>query len=223
MLASLFLTPSRIERTIFRDSRILLLTWRGKLISDLVASGLSNEPEVSSLLRQERGDLFIDVGANLGYYTRLLSPNFKRIVAVEMDPVICSYLSKGRPKNCRVLCAAVGNRNGYAGLQRYANNLGGAQIVTLPESPFDRVREITLTNLLSNEAHIDLVKVDVQGAEWLVLEGAEPIMHKIGTWVIELHDLGRKMELASHMGRFGYECKWLDSKATDTDHGFFSR
>lgn len=222
-LASLFLTPPRIERIALLDSRALLLSWRSKLISELVASGLNDEPDVSRLLRQKHGELFVDVGSNLGYYSRLLSPNFKRIIAIEMDPVISSYLSKTRPKNCTVVCAAIGNQEGHVRIQRYADNLGGAEIVNTSEQLSSEVRGTTLATLLSNEPHIDLVKVDVQGAEWLVLRGAESIMDEIDAWLIELHDLERRTELASYMEQFGYECRWLNAKAVHVDHGFFCR
>jgi hypothetical protein len=66
-----------------------------------------------------------------------------------------------------------------------------------------------------------LVKLDVEGAEWLVLEGAEDIMPNIRQWVIELHDRGRKAQLEEYMQRHGYTCKWLDQNRFP--HAYFSR
>jgi hypothetical protein len=75
-----------------------------------------------------------------------------------------------------------------------------------------RLPAASLSKILANESIIDLIKVDVEGAEWRVLEGAEPIMPRIKRWVIELHQPRRKMELDARMKQYGYDrSEWLDS------------
>jgi len=55
-----------------------------------------------------------------------------------------------------------------------------------------------------------LVKVDVEGAEWLVLEGAKGMMNRIRSWLIELHDPIRKREIERRMAQHGYQHIWID-------------
>jgi len=56
----------------------------------------------------------------------------------------------------------------------------------------------------------DLVKVDVEGAEWEVLNGAKNVMSKIRSWLIELHDTTRKNELKDLLKSSGYNVRWVD-------------
>jgi hypothetical protein len=58
---------------------------------------------------------------------------------------------------------------------------------------------------------VEIIKVDVEGAEWEVLKGAEPIMKRIRSWIVELHSLERKRELEERLTRYGYSFRWLDS------------
>jgi hypothetical protein len=44
------------------------------------------EKEVTQAVLRIRGKLFLDIGANMGYYSALLSRNFERILAFEPDP-----------------------------------------------------------------------------------------------------------------------------------------
>lgn len=75
-----------------------------------------------------------------------------------------------------------------------------------------KLRAAPLSAILELEEEVDLVKVDVEGAEWLVLEGAEAIMPRIRRWVIELHEPSRKAELEHRMRQHGYnKNSWLDS------------
>jgi len=191
--------------------RMLSIT-RSKRVTDY-------EPTVSRFVASLHGELFVDVGANVGFYTWLLADNFARVIAVEADPAIFKYLERKAPKNCKLLNLAIADRDGTARLQRNPENLvGGASIMG---NKGIEVPQRSLGALLSREPIVDLVKLDVEGAEWLVLEGAEDIMPNIRQWVIELHDRGRKAQLEEYMQRHGYTCKWLDQNRFP--HGYFSR
>ena len=185
----------------------------------------SFEPKVSSFAKTLQGELFIDVGANIGQYVSLLQENFRKILAIEADPAICQCLKRLCPRNCEVVNAAAADILGYAELARNPDNLiDGASIM---EEKGITVRKIPLSSII-REQNVDLVKVDVEGAEWLVLRGAEQVMDKIRAWIIELHDPARKTELASYMKQYGYECTWLDEGTQYTDgysypHAYFFR
>jgi FkbM family methyltransferase len=60
------------------------------------------------------------------------------------------------------------------------------------------------------EAPIDLMKIDVEGAEFNVLQGAKRILPLVKNIVVELHDRGRKQELERVLGGCGFSTRWLD-------------
>jgi FkbM family methyltransferase len=177
---------------------------------------------VSKFVKGLRGELFVDIGANTGYYAKLLEDSFTRVMAVEADPEICEYLRQHCPQNCVVLCAAVADRIGYTELHRNPEDAWGLYTGARIGADYYwkgmRVQTVPLSNILEGKSNVDLVKVDVEGAEWLVLRGAEPVMAKIRRWIIELHDLTRKAELVSYMRQYGYTCEWIDEY-----HAYFSR
>jgi len=175
---------------------------------------LPHEKSVQKTLKNLKGDLFVDVGANLGFYCFILNRNFKRIIAVEphpsnMEEIRNSMRSFGI-KNIECVQKAISNRNGLLPLFLSAGDTGHALGEWTRKDEHMIVETITLQALLRNYNTIDLVKVDVEGAEWQVLEGSLPIIDKIKSWVIELHNLERKTELESLLSSLNYIVEWLD-------------
>ncbi len=202
-----------MSRGISRVSLSLLLNMR------------RHEFPVSVALKKLTGDLFVDVGANVGYYSLLLGNNFNRVVAFE--PGHSFYLLK---RNIRLLNAkniipvnfAVTNYDGTAvsHLARYGpyhQFVTTEQLTLCPDVirgagaivGFTTVGCVSLASFFKLEPRIDLVKVDVEGGEWLVLEGAGPILEKIDRWLVELHSLERRGELQAWFASRGYRTKWL--------------
>ena len=172
-----------------------------------------HEPKVSRFLSKTHGDLFVDVGANLGRYTIMLSSNYKRIIAIEPEPSNMKHLKRNLLQaginNVDPLQIAISDREGYVKLY-LARHSGGHTIKEGYYNKYIEVKASTLDNVLRHESKVDLVKVDVEGAEWNVLKGAEKSMHKIRSWVIELHDLNCKSKLERVFKSKGYKIKWLD-------------
>lgn len=171
-----------------------------------------HEPAVSSHLLRKRGHLFVDIGACIGYYSFLLHDNFDKILAIEPHPKNAQIIKMAKEKygynKVTVLPVAVSDRNGDAKL--YFGSHCGAHTLTLkPKSGYLKVKTITLDSLIKNVS-VDLIKVDVEGAEWKVLRGAEHIFDKMRSWVIELHDLRRKQEMEEYLSSHNYRYKWLD-------------
>jgi FkbM family methyltransferase len=196
-----------------------------------------HEDKVIKLAKKLRGEVFVDVGANAGYYTRLLSQNFQHVLAIEPHPFFYDLLTRTCPANCEVHRIAVANNEGQTRMRvvdfsdiSSPSFLGeSSMLATRSEAVGFKtisVRTATLTSLLRNYERIDLVKVDVEGAEWLVIEGADSTMPKIQSWIIELHDRSRKNELEDCMSQYGYVSQWLeqDRQGAYTNlHGYFYR
>jgi FkbM family methyltransferase len=157
-----------------------------------------HEKPVSSFLRSASGHVFLDIGANYGYYSELLHGNFEKIYAFEPIPSIFKELESNLEKFDDVKCIrkAVSNVDGQTMEFSYHESRGFAETVTL-------------ASFFPN-TEIDLIKVDVEGGEWKVLEGAEPILERIKSWVVELHDPSRKEELENWFVSRGYSVRWLD-------------
>jgi len=174
-----------------------------------------HEPEVSRFLSKTHGDLFVDVGANLGRYAIMLSSNYKKIIAIEPEPSNMNHLKRNLLQagidNVDLLQIAISDREGYVNLY-LARHSGGHTIKKGYYSRHIKVKSSTLNSILKNDPHIDLIKVDVEGAEWQVLKGSEMIIHKIQSWMIEVHDPKDKNKLAEYLQSRGYATKWIDEK-----------
>ena len=154
----------------------------------------------------------------MGAYVKKLAPNFERVIAIESDPEICTILRETAPRNCEVLNVAAGDRVGLASFYSpQGGKLSQGSLLPMRQRHFGQraateatfeVHTTTLDQILANEPRIDLIKVDVEGAEKLVLEGANQISKKVKRWLIEVHDPKDVPSVVKLMS--GYAAKRLD-------------
>lgn len=151
------------------------------------------EPPVQAVLaaRLRPGDVFVDVGANVGFLSvlagRLVGPA-GRIVAFEPVPAN-ARLARGnaalnRMAHVEVVEAAVADRAGRATLV-LARHAGGAALAGAARPPDEcgelEVPVVTLDGWLAGNAGrlpgpVRLLKVDVEGAELAVLRGGAGLL-----------------------------------------------
>ena len=134
----------------------------------------------------QEGDVFIDVGANVGYYSILAGKAVGEtggVVAIEAAPQtfeqLCVNLKLNAIQNCRLLKLAAWNGPGeisfFAKADRsdvtstanpeLAQKWGNQREFKVPCAPLSSA-------LTAGEAaKARLIKIDVEGAEWRVLEG----------------------------------------------------
>jgi FkbM family methyltransferase len=138
------------------------------------------------------GDLFLDIGANLGFYTMLaatLTSGRGRVHAFEPHPVLLAHLRESCILNnftdvVTVAPYAASGRDGETltlHLPRNAEHLGIASLYPhgyLEDGPSVSVPTITIdTHLAMDAAPGDcVVKVDVEGAELDVLKGMTQLL-----------------------------------------------
>lgn len=132
-----------------------------------------------------RGGTFVDVGANWGYFTLVAAHavgESGRVVALEPDPRVHAELRanlrRNGIRNVAALAVAASDRAGEATLSGYAEadrNRGVSSLVAAPagDAPSFPVRTAPLDDLLDEQSvdSVDLVKIDVEGAEELVVRG----------------------------------------------------
>jgi FkbM family methyltransferase len=148
---------------------------------ELIVKGIY-EPRTSILfsLVVKEGDIVVDLGANIGYYTLLASKKVGksgRVYSFEPEPENYKLLLKNLKLNnaCNVipLQKAVLNREGTIKLYLDKGNPEGHTIIPLSPNSSKRFIEVECIVLdkYFKGRKIDVIKMDVEGAEYLVLLG----------------------------------------------------
>lgn len=135
-------------------------------------------------VRVAPGDVVFEVGANVGEFTLAAMRKGARVHAAEPDPNALRCLRENAPE--AAICeAAIGNRNGSAILN--IATAGADSSVINPSARTITVPALTLASWLENvgEDHIDFLKIEAEGFEPEVLEGARPIFDRIGKIAID--------------------------------------
>jgi len=173
-------------------------------ISQSIASTGYWEPHMERLMRAivKPGDCVVDVGANIGYFTAILSElvgETGKVLSFEPLPPLVKLLEKAKEtnklKNVILHPVALSNNEGNVYIDVGTFNSGGGQfrseeymrsynnlrpnsVVSVPTKKLDDLYYNKITRL-------DYLKMDVEGAEDLVLEGAKKLIKKFNpkiTW-----------------------------------------
>ncbi len=133
------------------------------------------------------GEIVVDAGANIGYYTVIFSKlvgEGGRVYAFEPDPVNFEILKKNvEQNNCRNVILekkALSNKNEMTKLYLSKENMGDHRIYDSGEGRTSvEVETVRLDDYLKDIVdRICVLKIDVQGAEVMVLEGAREVLNK---------------------------------------------
>src|SRR5262249_14717294 len=147
------------------------------------------EPNITSWISSSlrRGDSFIDVGANIGYYSLLASSLVGQqgsVVAVEASPKTFSELQTNltlnKTNNVRSVNLAASDRIGKVKIFRgHEHNTGLTTVLDYKGFEFEcEVAAAPLSEILQPREmkHARIVKIDVEGAELSVVAGMGPII-----------------------------------------------
>jgi FkbM family methyltransferase len=169
------------------DGQKMLVRADGSHIANsLITQGVWERKETEVFLSLlEPHMTFVDVGAHVGYYTLLAAKRIARVYAFEPDPESFALLTRSVQANgytnVKGFAAAVTDRMGRATLQVDAEAWGNSLATDNVVHPSQRVEVETVglddlyaAGSLGNR--IDLLKIDVQGAEELALKGARRIL-----------------------------------------------
>lgn len=155
-----------------------------KYIGQRIALEKYEPYETQLILRQAKvDDVVVDIGANIGYYTVLLADKVEKtgkVYAFEPDKINFEILKKNievnNLKNVEIINAAVGSKAGRLKLHKSKENLGDHKLYG-SDKEIEQVKIIKLDDYLKNKK-IDLMKIDTQGWEPEVIEGARNIISK---------------------------------------------
>lgn len=155
-----------------------------RVIGQRIALDKFEKYETALFLSQLNKDsVVVDVGANIGYYTLLAAGRVKKVYAIEPDKKCFEILKKNvvenNLKNVVLINKAASDKREKKYLIRDKNNQGNSRISETRNEKLDtRILTDTLDNLLINEQKISLIKIDTQGWEPQVIEGAKNIIKK---------------------------------------------
>jgi len=151
------------------------------------------EPYETSLLvsRLKPGDVFVDVGANIGYFTILaasLVGEQGQVFAFEPDPANFALLTKNSIHNSlqssiHAVLAGLSVTNESGNLYLSEDNLGDHKIYpgqgsrkSLSIELLDGADYLRRQLLQANLSQISMIKIDTQGSEYQVVAGLMPLL-----------------------------------------------
>jgi len=159
---------------------------RNSFAREVFFTGSYEPPETMMIRRMvEPGGTFVDVGAHWGYYSLIMAEHvgsMGRVAAIEADPRIYAILERNITLNdlpqVRLVHAAAAAKTGLLSLIGYDerdDNWGTSRIAGEsgpPGASYD-VPARSLDDLLDESGldAVDLVKIDIEGAEALALAG----------------------------------------------------
>jgi FkbM family methyltransferase len=179
------------------------------------------EPHVTSVIRRilKEGDVFLDIGANIGYFTMLASSLVKangKVIAFEPNPqnlqLIYSSLIQSHVQNVAVYPYAVSD---VAAILRFTTVGSNGGVVT-EKSKGTRhhllVPAVVLDEILKNELKIDLIKIDIEAHEPSAIKGMEGMISKLRPkiiteffpWAMQINNLEPPVAYLEQLIAFGY-------------------
>ncbi|MFI1826631.1 FkbM family methyltransferase [Streptomyces sp. NPDC020412] len=185
------------------------------------------EPHMTHWLqgRLRPGDVFVDVGANVGYYAILgsqLVGRGGRVVAIEASPDfhrrLLQHVALNQCENVRAVNSAVSDRHATLSFSLVSSRNTGANSIVPYDGPVESTFEMAaypLGELLEPDeiARARVIKIDVEGAEGSVVRGLAPLLGRLR------QDVEIAVEVTpERMARLGDDVDEL--LTTLRDHGF---
>jgi FkbM family methyltransferase len=207
-LLAVFLTRTRLAPLLtMRVGDVRLRFFPSSISTVMWENRLAGSEDANFLRRYLRpNDIFVDVGANIGYLTvtgaKVVGPNGK-VFSFEAHPRIFGYLKENialnELSNVAACNLAIGNISGTVDLLECPGDdsqccvAHGQRAVTIPM--------VSLDEALPREKTVALLKIDVEGYEKFVLEGAGHLLPSVRCIYFECSP--------PNVSRYGYTCENL--------------
>ena len=184
-------------------------------IKILLKVGYEKEIElISNLCKKDM--ISIDIGSNWGRYTFEMSKYSKKVYAFEPNPKLCRFLNNVFDSNVKIEEIALSDKESKTNLRYVDTNLG---ISTIEEdnqlNGENKISSIEVeTKKLDQYAFepISLIKIDVEGHEQAILNGAKNILEKFKPAIIIEIEERHKPNSISNITKFLEKIDY---------HGFF--
>jgi len=169
----------------------------------------------------KEGGVVYDIGANVGFYTLLSSETVGKkgkVIVFEPLPRNIHYLRKhlllNRCENVTLIEAAVADKNGVA----FFEDRTGYSTAHLSSEGHLEVKVVSLDKLVIDGTipPPDYMKIDVEGAELLVLSGARSILANYHpTIFLATHGIEVHQQCCEFLEAIGYDLQSINGKNID--------
>jgi len=193
------------------------------------------EPHVAATLDRllGPGDVFVDVGANVGYHAFRASPRVGaggRVVAVEANSenarLIAHTIAVNSLTNVELVPLALAARRGFVNFGTHVGSNGG--FLPDDDATTGSGRGTVVPTMALDDLELDrvgVIKIDVEGAEAIVIDGAWATIERLRpTFVMEFsQEMTERVSARSpeeHLQRFvdrGYSISIIDRATYEAD------
>jgi FkbM family methyltransferase len=177
-----------------KDRHGVIVNWKPKHKWSLARFEAKTIDYFCSVYRPRPGDVVLDVGAGVGsevgYFSKAVGAS-GRVIAIEAHPYTCLCLRKfceyNQLHNVTVMNVAISDRRSevlISGGEKHVSN------TILNASSGTRVQAMSLDELVDDLAlaRVDFIKMNIEGAEKLAIQGMDRTMKKTATVCISCHD-----------------------------------
>lgn len=172
------------------DDLLHVMPWRERKVREVCEATLGP------------GGTFVDGGANIGFYSVLAARKVGRegkVVAVEMMPdtaaILRGHIADNELQQVEIFQCALSNRRGqveasvaqgrHGQASIMARQAGGRSVRSVDAFPLDEV--------LTKVGPVDLIKLDLEGAELLALQGATKVLARTSCVVFESNEMDQRI------------------------------
>lgn len=228
------LKPHGVQEVSCLGHRMMVNTHDEGVARQILIKGIYEEEETHFFLEWLKPKMsVIDIGANVGYFTLLACKAVGRggtVLAFEPEPGNFALLEKNIALNeypqARPFALALADRKGTVRLFTDRANLGNPSLAAgnvPPSADSVEVSTVALDDLLAGQedlpARFDLIKMDAQGAEALVIEGAIELLKRdrptllIEFWPKGLRNMGSDpVAFLERLEGLGYAIKHVNRR-----------
>jgi FkbM family methyltransferase len=189
---------------------------------------IPREKELLPHLIMRSGETFVDVGANVGYYSLKIAKEYSTkgvtILAIEAHPgnykALCKNIELNNFRCITTVNKAVSDHKGIVTMYERIDtrNRVRSEFYSLsngyihesntvrPDAGSLEIECDTLDNILG-EQKIDVMKIDIEGAEVSALKGATHILKKLRKIIVEVHgaNFDKVMQILNDTNNFRCE------------------
>ena len=197
----------------------------------LMQEGAFEQDELALMERHlEHADIFVDIGANIGFYTCLGKHKGKHVIAVEpqqnnVEHLLENMLLNGWQEGMEIYPIGLSDKAGIAIL--YGASSTSASMLKSWDKTYKSIKQIipvsTMDALIGDRFYGKrlLIKVDVEGVEYRVLNGALQTIQRNPkpVWIVEIClDEHRETVNTDYLATFelfyknGYEASTADHR-----------
>ena len=226
-----------VSEGVLQELQFLLpVSERGNSWADRIIKGEYETTLLTALTKFVKKDgVFYDIGAHIGFYTcAWLHLGGSYTVAFEPTPynqdIFLRTMEKNKyPEKTRLLPYALGDFDGQSNLlvnqsssgsssMAYVENIGGIrdQVNSL-QYRFSKKMPIAvkcLDNIIDDDKipPPDVIKLDVEGAEYHVLRGARKILEKFRPVIFcEIHNIDAALMIGQYLSHLRYDIEILNN------------